>query len=65
MSSETQWIPVIEGDVATTPMAAVDAVCEWCNIRLKAIPDRPTLIRSAWYHPDCGAIVQRVLARLR
>lgn len=51
--TDTAWIPVIEGEVATTPMVRVDTECCWCRIRLCAIPVRPVTRAGFWFHPGC------------
>lgn len=48
--AQTAYIPRA-ADLATTPMPSVDGGCGWCGIRLRALPDRPTLFAGRWYHP--------------
>lgn len=37
----------------TMPLAAINTVCEWCGIKLRAIPDAPRQIdpHGPYYHP--------------
>lgn len=65
MSDTSRWPAVPSTPAETTPMHQVDALCERCGIKLKAIPDRPVLRKSKWYHPVCADVLARTEEKIR